>query len=305
MIGAVSHTPSTGPEPLSFLQVDSFAERPFTGNPAAVVWLGASADDAWLQAVAAEMNLSETAFLTGPCGPEAEWGLRWMTPSVEVDLCGHATLAAAHALWERGLAPADEPIRFATRSGGLICRRRDDGWIWMDFPTATAAALPVDQAPALLFEALGLQPGQVLSLGRNLWDLVVELASEREVVRLAPEMARLAAVDARGVIATAPADPAGEIHRRTGADFVSRFFGPRVGVPEDPVTGSAHCLLGPFWRERLGKATLTGFQASRRGGSVRIELAAGAAGADDEPERIHLGGRAVTVLEGTLRVSPG
>lgn len=269
-------------------QVDAFTDRPFSGNPAAVCLLLESREDAWLQSVAAEMNLSETAFLTPKASTEEdEYALRWFTPATEVDLCGHATLASAHVLWEAGHVPPGRPIRFETRSGPLVCERRGSGdVIWMDFPAVEARELPAEEAGTLLpavTEALG---ADVVRLARNRFDLLIELPSEGAVRDLRPDLARLAAIDARGVAVTAAAaDPT------VGYDFVSRFFAPRVGVPEDPVTGSAHCCLGSWWSPRLGRDRLTGYQASPRGGSVLLELAG---------ERVHLGGRAVTVMTGEL-----
>lgn len=260
--------------PLQIIQVDAFAERPFTGNPAAVCVLPEPRDERWMQDVAREMNLSETAFLN----PNHDgWSLRWFTPTTEVDLCGHATLASAHVLWQEGHLPATETARFHTRSG-LLTARRDGEWIELDFP-----ATPVTraEAPLELPRALGVPYTYV---GRSRFDLLVELESEAAVRELRPNIAALRAVPARGVIVTARADS-------PGIDFVSRFFGPRVGVDEDPVTGSAHCALAPFWRERLGKDELLGYQASARGGFVRVRVA------DD---RVRLAGKAVTVLRATL-----
>jgi len=278
-------------EPLiPIVQVDSFTDRPFSGNPAAVCLLPESREDAWLQGVAAEMNLSETAFLTPrAAAEEGDYALRWFTPATEVDLCGHATLASAHVLWEAGHVAPGRPIRFETRSGSLVCERRDaedGGVIWMDFPAQPARELPAEQAAALsaaVAEALAVD---AVRLARNRFDLLIELSSEVAVRDLQPDLARVAAIDARGLIVTAAAADPG-----AGYDFVSRFFGPRVGVPEDPVTGSAHCCLGPWWGPRLGRDRLTGYQASRRGGTVHVELAG---------ERVRLGGRAVTVLTGEL-----
>ncbi|HEY0153044.1 MAG TPA: PhzF family phenazine biosynthesis protein, partial [Longimicrobium sp.] len=247
----------------------------FTGNPAAVCILPAPRAEGWMQSVAAEMNLSETAFLHAE---EDGWRLRWFTPEVEVALCGHATLATAHVLWEDGHLPAGEVARFHTRSGLLTARRAGE-WIELDFP-----AKPILDAPAPdgLAEALGVGPVYV---GRSHFDVLVEVASEAEVRALRPDLGRLAAVEARGVIVTASADGG------AGYDFVSRFFAPRVGVAEDPVTGSAHCVLAPYWASKLGRDELVGFQASRRGGRVRVRAAG---------ERVHLGGRAITVLRGEL-----
>jgi PhzF family phenazine biosynthesis protein len=261
------------PQPI--IQVDAFADRAFTGNPAAVCILPAPREEGWMQSVAAEMNLSETAFLHAE---EDGWRLRWFTPEVEVALCGHATLATAHVLWEDRHLSADEVARFHTRSGLLTARRAGE-WIELDFP-----AKPILDAPAPdgLAEALGVEPVYV---GRSHFDVLVEVASEAGVRALKPDLGRLAGVEARGVIVTARADGG------AGYDFVSRFFAPRVGVAEDPVTGSAHCVLAPYWASKLGRDELVGFQASRRGGTVRVRAAG---------ERVHLGGRAITVLRGEL-----
>jgi PhzF family phenazine biosynthesis protein len=258
--------------PLPLFIVDAFTSRPFAGNPAAVCLLEAARDDDWMQALAGEMNLSETAFLL----PEADgYRLRWMTPKVEVDLCGHATLASAHVLWSEGRARLDQPIRFHTRSGLLSASRTGED-ITLDFPAVRAE--PTGDDPGLA-AALG---AEIRSLGRNGMDYLVEVADERTLRRLTPDFARLAALPVRGVIVTASSQE---------YDFVSRFFAPRVGVPEDPVTGSAHCALGPFWSERLGKDDLRAFQASARGGEVRVGV---------RGERVLLGGRAVTVVRGTV-----
>jgi PhzF family phenazine biosynthesis protein len=260
------------PQPI--IQVDAFAERPFTGNPAAVCVMPAPRDEAWMQNVAMEMNLSETAFLHPEDGG---YRLRWFTPAVEVALCGHATLASAHVLWETGALAAGDEACFQTKSGLLTCRR-DGGWIWMDFPAKPEEASgPV----AGLAEALGVAPVYV---GRSHFDVIVEVASEDEVRRVEPDIRALRAVQARGVIVTARAE--GE-----GRDFVSRFFAPNAGVDEDPVTGSAHCVLAPYWARRLGRDDLAGYQASRRGGTVRVRAAG---------DRVHLGGQAVTILRGEL-----
>lgn len=259
-------------------QIDAFTDSPFAGNPAAVTLLDDWPDADRMQRIAAEMNLSETAFLV----PEDEgFGLHWFTPETEVDLCGHATLAAAHFLWEQQHLVPDETARFATKSGLLSARKGTDGWIWMDFP-----AEPVRETspPEGLGEALGAAPSFV---GRNRMDVLALLDNEAAVRELAPDLTQLAAIDARGVIVTAQA--AGD----ADYDFVSRFFAPAVGVPEDPVTGSAHCALAPFWAGRLEGSDLTGRQVSRRGGTVRIQ-------ADDE--RVRLGGQAVTVLDANLRI---
>jgi PhzF family phenazine biosynthesis protein len=260
---------------LPLWHVDAFTDRPFSGNPAAVCLLDGARDDAWLQAVAAELNLPETAFLTPAAGG---FGLRWFTPSgVEIELCGHATLASAHALWESGRLATDTPARFHTRSGLLTAARRE-GWIELDFPAEPAA---VAEAPAELTAALGVRAKWT---GRNRFDWLVEVESAALVRALAPDLARLAAVPTRGVIVTATADDG-------RFDFVSRFFAPRVGIPEDPATGSAHCCLGPYWAPRVGRQQLTGYQASPRGGLVRVRVAG---------ERAVLGGHAVVVSRGEL-----
>jgi PhzF family phenazine biosynthesis protein len=254
--------------------VDAFADRPFAGNPAAVCPLAVEASPAWMQRVAAEMNLSETAFVHQRHG---RWNLRWFTPTVEVDLCGHATLAAAHALWESGIAPIGEPLLFHTRSGALKVVS-DEGGYQMDFP-----ALPVvrSQHPEDLSDTLGTTPVWV---GTNSMDLFVELADEDIVRSLRPDMTRIARYPVRGVIVTA---------RAAATDFVSRFFAPACGIPEDPVTGSAHCALGPYWAAKLGRNDLVGFQASARGGRVKVSV---------RGDRVVLGGTAVTVLRGDLAV---
>lgn len=260
--------------PQTIVQVDAFTDRAFSGNPAAVCILAEPRDEAWMQAVAREMNLSETAFLH----PEADgYRLRWFTPSVEVDLCGHATLASAHVLWEDGhLAPGDA-ARFHTRSGTLTARR-DGDWIEMEFPALPPSS--IDPPPGL-GRALGVEPRYV---GLSRFDLLVELDDEAVVRSLEPDLGLLRRIDARGIIVTARADG-------DEFDFVSRFFAPQVGVDEDPVTGSAHCVLGPHWQERMGRNEFLGYQASPRGGVVRVAV--------DGP-RVRLAGRAVTVLRGQL-----
>jgi len=255
-------------------QVDSFTHRAFGGNPAGVCILLEPGQDRWLQNVAREMNLSETAFLLKE---EGGYHLRWFTPKIEVELCGHATLAGAHVLWEEGYLPAEETARFRTLSGVLSAVLKGE-WIELDFPLE-----PPEEVPARpeLEQALGVQPE---FLGRNRFDFLVELGSEQEVREVKPDFGRLAKVTERGVMVTAPAESA-------EYDFVSRFFAPAAGIDEDPVTGSAHCCLGPFWGARLGKKELVGYQASARGGVVRVRLGG---------ERAFLSGRAVTVLRGEL-----
>jgi PhzF family phenazine biosynthesis protein len=258
-------------------QVDAFTAERFGGNPAAVCLLDGDADPAWMQQVAAEMNLSETAFLR-PTGDPDAFGLRWFTPAVEVALCGHATLASAHVLWTEGRVGAGRPLRFSTLSGEL--RATADGErIRLDFPATPAEPAP---PPPGLLAALGVPAARWV--GRSRFDYLVELESEAAVRALAPDLARLRGVEVRGTIVTAPAST-------DGFDFVSRFFAPASGVDEDPVTGSAHCTLGPFWAGRLGRTELTAYQASRRGGVVGVRVAG---------DRVHLGGQAVTVHRGAL-----
>jgi PhzF family phenazine biosynthesis protein len=256
------------------VQVDAFTDRPFRGNPAAVCVLSEPRDDPWMKDVAREMNLSETAFLHREGDA---FQLRWFTPAVEVDLCGHATLAAAHVLWEDGHLPPDQPALFHTRSGPLTARRRGDR-IAMDFPAkAVQRPGPVDE----LAEALGVP---VRSAVMNAFDALAEVESEEAVRSLSPDLRRLAAIPVRGVIVTSRAST-------SGFDFVSRFFAPRSGVDEDPVTGSAHCFLGPYWSGPLGKADFLAYQASPRGGVVGVRV---------RGDRVELEGQAVTVLRGEL-----
>lgn len=256
--------------------VDAFTDRAFSGNPAAVLMLPAPADEAWMQAVAREMNLSETAFLH-PGTEAGSWRLRWLTPTTEVDLCGHATLAAAHVLWETRTVAADVEVRFETRSG-VLSAKRDGAYVTLDFPAEPAT---VAEPPSDLQAALGAVPQWV---GRNRMDLLVQLATAEDVRVCRPDLAAVARWRTRGVMITAAAD-------EPGCDFVSRFFGPAAGVPEDPVTGSAHCALGPYWGERLGKTDLIGHQVSARGGFVRVGL---------RGNRVALGGQAITVARGEL-----
>jgi PhzF family phenazine biosynthesis protein len=255
-------------------QVDSFTDQPFRGNPAGVCFPADPRDDAWMLSVAKEMNLSETAFLRPG---EDGYDLRWFTPAIEVDLCGHATLASAHILWETGRLDATLPARFHTRSG-LLTAIRHGRDIELDFP-----ATPPEETSVLpwLGEALGVEPRYI---GKSRFDYLVEVASEETVRGLRPDFVRLKALAARGVIVTAIADS-------PGYDFVSRFFAPGAGIDEDPVTGSAHCCLGPFWNSRLGKREMVAHQVSERGGVVRVRL---------EHTRVHLGGQAVTVIRGEL-----
>ena len=262
--------------PFTFHLVDAFASEPFAGNPAAVYLLERWPDDAWLQRVAREMNQSETAYLVRKADG---FDLRWFTPLVEVDLCGHATLASAHILWSTGVISRDQPIRFSTRSGVLTATPAGD-LIELDFPL-----LPERQVepPTGLAEALGVTP---IYVGQSRHDLVVVVATDAEVRQANPDMFRLAAVATRGVILTARSSDA-------QFDFVSRFFAPAAGIPEDPATGSAHCCLADFWRKRLQKDSFLACQASARGGVLAVRIAG---------DRAILGGRAITVARGELLV---
>lgn len=246
---------------MKLMTVDAFTDRPFRGNPAAVCFLDREREPAWMQAIAAEMNLSETAFLL-PRGDD--WSLRWFTPKVEVDLCGHATLASAHAIG----APR---VRFHTKSGALTATRSGD-WIELDFPALPPA--PMDPPPGLL-DALGVR---AVHVARSRFDYLVEIEGDVRAVR--PDFDAISKLPVRGVIVTGP-----------GRDFVSRFFAPAAGVDEDPVTGSAHCVLAPYWGAKLGKTEMVGEQLSHRGGIVRVRL---------EGDRVILGGQAVTVCRGEL-----
>jgi PhzF family phenazine biosynthesis protein len=260
--------------PLPLYQVDAFTDHAFAGNPAGVCLLSAPRDAAWMQQVAAEMNLSETAFLL----PRADgYDLRWFTPTVEVDLCGHATLASAHVLWETGTLPPEQTASFHTRSGVLTCVQKE-GRIEMDFPATRPTESPTLDG---LAAALGVKPRWV---GRTRFDCFAELESEAAVRALKPDFARIGALGGRGFIVTAKATTA-------GYDFVSRFFAPAAGVNEDPVTGSAHCCLAPYWAEQLGKDELIGYQASPRGGVVGVRVVG---------DRVRLSGNAVTVFRGEL-----
>ncbi|MEV4921083.1 PhzF family phenazine biosynthesis protein [Streptomyces tirandamycinicus] len=268
--------------------VDAFTDRPFSGNPAGVLLLGTGAfpGDGWLQQVATEMNLSETAFAHPlPAGGQADWALRWFTPATEVDMCGHATLATAHVLHSTGTASGT--VRFAARCGLLTATVHEDGAITLDFPVSSLTAV---DTPDGIAEALGADPLSVLDTSDHIGDLLVELADEATVRRLRPDIRALTAHAQRGIIATAAAADPG-----SGYDYVSRCFFPNVGIDEDPVTGSAHTALAPFWSARLGRPELTGLQASARSGLVRTAL---------RGDRVLLTGGAVTVVDGELLVGP-
>ncbi len=261
-------------------QIDAFCSEPFSGNPAAVCMLDKPREDSWLQAVAAEMNLSETAFLQKRSNDDANtYDLRWFTPVAEVDLCGHATLASAHALWEQNDSDIQNTLRFYTKSGWLTATRQPQG-ITLDFP---ANPVQLITAPQELAKVLG---AGIRSVSENTLDYLIELDSADTVRALKPDFQRLRSLRKRGFIVTAAGDSA-------EFDFVSRFFAPAIGIDEDPVTGAAHCALGPFWRERLGKNELMAYQASKRGGELKVRV---------EDERVLLTGQAVTIFKGVLYV---
>lgn len=255
-------------------QVDAFTDKPFTGNPAAVCMLSEPADDRWMQQVATEMNLSETAFLVEQ---NDGFQLRWFTPAVEVELCGHATLASAHILWEQGVLASDSPARFHTRSG-LLSAVHKGAWIEMDFPAEpeTQAEFPED-----IIEAFGVQARYV---GKNRFDFLLEFESAETIRKMTPNFSLLNPVSSRGFIVTSPSDS-------DQYDFISRFFAPAAGINEDPVTGSAHCCLGVYWAKKLGTNELIGYQASKRGGVVKVRVGDG---------RVYLSGQAITVMRATL-----
>lgn len=275
-----------GTMPIPIYQIDSFTAERFAGNPAAVCVLQEPADDGWMQNVAIEMNLSETAFIRRlPEQSDHAWELRWFTPGCEVDLCGHATLASAHALWETQRVPRAVAIQFhSPRSGLLPCVQRTidgEAWIEMDFPIDVPTQSP---PPEGLLEALGVEP---VSTHHGKWDPLIELASEADVLQVSPDFRAMFRCDMRGVTITAAADEA----NRNRYDFVSRFFAPACGVDEDPVTGSAHCQLGAFWAEQFGKSELIGYQASKRGGIVRVTI---------DNDRARIAGQSVLVFSGEL-----
>jgi PhzF family phenazine biosynthesis protein len=258
-------------------QVDAFADRPFAGNPAAVCVLEQPRDASWMQFVAREMNLSETAFLVKRNGG---FDLRWFTPTTEVDLCGHATLASAHVLWEQGHLPAGETAVFRTKSGELTARKKE-AWIEMDFPATPAETVALREIEKMIGK-------NARHVGRSRFDYLVEVESEEDVRAIRPDFTKIRELGTRGLIVTSQASG-----QASGAayDYVSRFFAPAAGVDEDPVTGSAHCCLGPYWSKRLGRKALVGYQASARGGFVRTRC---------EGNRVLLSGQAITVLRGEL-----
>ena len=258
---------------IPLIQVDAFTDQPYAGNPAAVCALPETQPDAWMQRVAQEMNLSETAFFY----PEADgYRLRWFTPTVEVDLCGHATLATCHVLWTEGYLGVEQPSKFYTRSGVLTARCLNE-WIELNFPANPSQDVGI---PDGLAAALGATPKSVTE---NSLGYLVEVESAKVVVDLQPDFAALGTFPVHGVIVTSRGD--------APYDFVSRFFAPTLGINEDPVTGAAHCCLSPYWRDRLGKTNFLAYQASARGGVVKVE---------DEGQRVRLSGQAVTVFKGEL-----
>jgi len=258
--------------PRTLYQVDAFTSQPFAGNPAAVCWLDGPVEPEWMQQVAAEMNLAETAFVY----PEGETlRLRWFTPAVEVDLCGHATLATAYTLWQHKGFPADQTLCFETRSGKLTAAPHGER-IELDFPIAAAQETPPVDG---LLAGLGID--DFTYCGKNAWDWLIEVPSAEEVRRLNPNHALLAPATSRGVMVTARSDSPEH-------DFISRFFAPAAGIPEDPVTGSAHCVLGEYWSRKLNKKILRAYQASPRGGEIEVEI---------RNERALLRGHAVVVAK--------
>ena len=281
----VSNPQNKMPQPI--VQVDAFSDRPFSGNPAAVCVLPAEADGAWMQSVAAEMNLSETAFLYPTA---AGYHLRWFTPTTEVNLCGHATLASAHVLWREGHLPPDQTARFHTRSGLLTADLEGD-WITLNFPSQPVQAVTPD--PILLKALRGQEPIFVgATLGGAEGNFLVELASEAHVRSLQPDFALMQTLPAMGVIVTSSATA-------SDVDFVSRYFAPAAGINEDPVTGSAHCSLAPYWQSKLGKGEFLAQQVSARGGALKVRCEGNGQG-PVEDHRVFISGQAVTVLRGEL-----
>ncbi|MEO0409379.1 MAG: PhzF family phenazine biosynthesis protein [Cyanobacteria bacterium P01_A01_bin.135] len=278
---------------MQLYQVDAFTNRPFAGNPAAVCLVPSPQPEAWMQQVAQEMNLSETAFVQrlenlSRSGAH-QFNLRWFTPTTEVDLCGHATLASAHVLLSEGYLPEDAAIEFQTRSGPLTARSTAAG-IELNFP---ATPVPAASAPPGLLDALGITAAPEF-VGKSRFDYLIEVASEAQVRQMQPNFRELRHLPVRGIIVTSRGESsssAGDAY-----DMVSRFFAPGSGIDEDPVTGSAHCALGPFWQSRLGKAELLAYQASPRGGELRLLC---------QGDRVLLRGRAVTVLKGELSAADG
>lgn len=260
----------------TIIQVDAFTNTPFSGNPAAVCVLEQPVAQTWMQSVASEMNLSETAFVSPQ---EDDYNLRWFTPTTEVPLCGHATLATAHVLWTEGHLATDKAARFHTLSGLLSANLKGD-WIELDFPVNNSE---ITTKPEKLIAALGVSCKLVV---KNSFAYLVEVDSAEIVSNLQPNFSLLKTLDLANVIVTSVAD------RNSEYDFVSRFFAPGLGIDEDPVTGAAHCCLAPFWRNKLGKNELLAYQASVRGGRVKVYY--------DGGDRVFLQGQAVTILRGEI-----
>ncbi|MEO1354064.1 MAG: PhzF family phenazine biosynthesis protein [Cyanobacteria bacterium J06635_15] len=273
---------------MEIVQVDAFTNQPFKGNPAAVCVTETPLDEALMQSIAAEMNLSETAFLY----PQADgYSLRWFTPAVEVDLCGHATLASAHVLWTEGYLAPDQTARFQTKSGLLTAQQKGD-WIEINFPPQPVHKTHV--TPQLI--AALCCHGNINQVLKTDTNFLVELQSEAAVLNLQPDFAKLKSLPVQGIIVTAqpkarPSDSSSEY------DFVSRYFAPAVGIDEDPVTGSAHASLGPYWQAKLGKSALLAHQVSPRGGVLKVRY-----GEPDADDRVYISGQAVTVMRGALTV---
>jgi PhzF family phenazine biosynthesis protein len=258
----------------TIIQVDAFTDSPFAGNPAAVCVLPGPQPDDWMQKVAQEMNLSETAFLLKQ---DDGYQLRWFTPTVEVDLCGHATLASAHVLWSEGHLPTEQDARFYTQSGLLTARHLGE-WIELDFPANPSVETSV---PPELMKALGIS---IRGVSQNSLGYLVEASDESSVRTMKPDFSMLESLPVHGIIVTSQGT-------YSECDIVSRFFAPAIGIPEDPVTGAAHCCLGPYWRDRLGQDELLAYQASARGGVIKVRCGR---------DRVFLGGQAVTVLRGVM-----
>ena len=259
-------------------QVDAFTRDSFKGNPAGVYISDKPRSEEWMRGMAREMNLSETAFLV-PAGGKGEFNLRWFTPAVEVDLCGHATLGSAHILWEQGYLDKNTEARFNTRSGLLTARLTDGGWIALDFPTKQVEPAEI---PDGLLEGLHISAPKFV--GSNKMDYLVELDDEEQVRNLTPDHSHLRRVKLRGVMVTARSSS-------PEFDFVSRFFAPGAGIDEDPVTGSAHTALTQYWAKKLGKKELTAYQASARGGILKVV---------DNGSRVEIRGQALTVFKAEL-----
>ncbi|MEM8502207.1 MAG: PhzF family phenazine biosynthesis protein [Cyanobacteria bacterium P01_D01_bin.1] len=273
---------------LTILQVDAFADRPFAGNPAAVCVMDEPIEDDLMRAIAAEMNLSETAFLH-PI--EGGYSLRWFTPAIEVDLCGHATLASAHVLWSEGYLDSETVARFSTRSGWLSATKKEN-WIEMDFP-ARPVTVSLHVTPELIKSLCC--GGNIRTVTKNDTNYLIELQSEKILLALEPDFEEIKKLPVQGIIATAPADS-------EAYDFVSRYFAPAAGINEDPVTGSAHASLAPYWQEKLGKSDMLARQISKRGGTIRMHCAMpdSNTATDDSKNRILISGQAVTTLRGEL-----